>query len=223
MNPVERQYKKFFEDWEAQGPVKIGPMSSSIWRTDPKSVFIKLSRYKFVSKLVQGKDEVLEIGCGDGWASSLVMKEVGKLTLSDIDPIWSESVSNLYGENVSFEQIDFTNTLPDKTYDAIYALDVLEHIDPKDSPRFCSNVAKSLRDSGLALIGMPSLESQLYASEVSKAGHVNCMSGDTLKSHLSVYFTNVFVFSMNDEVVHTGFYGMSHYLIALCLGAKKQS
>jgi hypothetical protein len=28
------------------------------------------------------------------------------------------------------------------------------------------------------------------------------------------------LFSMNDETVHTGFYPMAHYLIALCCGKK---
>jgi hypothetical protein len=34
------------------------------------------------------------------------------------------------------------------------------------------------------------------------------------------YFHNVFVFSMNDEVVHTGYYPMAHYLFAVCAGKK---
>jgi len=33
---------------------------------------------------------------------------------------------------------------------------------------------------------------------------------------LKNYFNNVFLFSMNDEVVHTGFNKMAHYLIAIC-------
>ena len=41
-----------------------------------------------------------------------------------------------------------------------------------------------------------------------------------LKSLLSKYFHNVFIFSMNDEVVHTGFYPMAHYLFALCCDKK---
>ena len=52
---------------------------------------------------------------------------------------------------------------------------------------------------------MPSLESQKYASKQSKEGHVNCKSGENLKKLLNKYFINNFVFSMNDEVVHTGF------------------
>ena len=57
----------------------------------------------------------------------------------------------------------------------------------------------------MLIIGTPSLESQAYASPPSKAGHINCKSGDELKALLSSYFHNVFLFSMNDEVVHTGF------------------
>src|SRR5438045_4123498 len=33
-------------------------------------------------------------------------------------------------------------------------------------------------------------------------------------------FENGFLFSMNDEVVHTGFHPMAHYLFALCAGRK---
>ena len=35
------------------------------------------------------------------------------------------------------------------------------------------------------------------------------------------YFENSFLFSMNDEVVHTGFGPMAHYLIILGVGLKK--
>ena len=40
--------------------------------------------------------------------------------------------------------------------------------------------------------------------------------GSELKSLLEQYFHSVFLFSMNDEVVHTGFYPMAHYLLAIC-------
>ena len=35
------------------------------------------------------------------------------------------------------------------------------------------------------------------------------------------YFENVFLFSMNDEVVHTGFSPMAHYLFVICCQKKK--
>ena len=36
------------------------------------------------------------------------------------------------------------------------------------------------------------------------------------------FFHNVFVFSMNDEVVHTGYFPMAHYLLALGCTLKSQ-
>ena len=66
------------------------------------------------------------------------------------------------------------------------------------------------------IIGMPSIESQVYASPGSKLGHVNCKSGPELKLLMEKYFQAVFLFSMNDEVVHTGFHKMAHYILAVC-------
>jgi hypothetical protein len=40
---------------------------------------------------------------------------------------------------------------------------------------------------------------------------VNLHSHESLKRLGSIYFRNVFMFGMNDEVVHTGYGPMSHY------------
>lgn len=105
-------------------------------------------------------------------------------------------------------------------FDAIYSLDVLEHISPDREAEFLQNALASLKPTGVMIVGMPSLESQVYASPQSKAGHVNCKSGKDFKDLMRRYFDQVFLFSMNDEVVHTGFYPMAHYLIALCCGKR---
>jgi len=59
-----------------------------------------------------------------------------------------------------------------------------------------------------------------YASPLSKEGHVNCKSAPDLKRLMQRHFHDVFIFSMNDEVVHTGFYALAHYLFALCVGKR---
>ena len=109
--------------------------------------------------------------------------------------------------------------MPDR-FDAAYALDVLEHIPPADEPRFLGNICASLDEDGFLVLGTPSLQSQSYASLVSKEGHVYCKDGDALKASLLAFFRTVFIFSMNDEVVHTGFYPMAHYLFAV--GSQKR-
>ena len=70
------------------------------------------------------------------------------------------------------------------------------------------------------ICGMPSLESQPYASELSRAGHVNCKTEEQLRQTLGKFFRNVLLFGMNDETLHTGFGPMCHYRLAICTGAK---
>ncbi len=78
------------------------------------------------------------------------------------------------------------------------------------------NIVTSLRPDGMLILGMPSLESQVYASDASKKGHVNCKSGAELSTFASRYFETVLSFCMNDEVLHTGFFPMAHYLLVVC-------
>jgi len=85
----------------------------------------------------------------------------------------------------------------------------------EDEHRFIANAIAPLTPEGIAIFGMPSLESQTHASPQSKAGHVNCKTGDAFKRTLERHFHTVFMFSMNDEVVHTGFYPMAHYLLGV--------
>ncbi|MDO8732913.1 MAG: methyltransferase type 12 [Actinomycetota bacterium] len=127
---------------------------------------------------------------------------------SIMDPAWP----------ISFEIHDFVQAALPHQYSAVYALDVLEHIEPRDEFDFLSNLVASLVDDGIAVIGMPSIESQPHANPASRDGHVNCKSGPDLKECLRTHFQQVFVFSTNDEVIHTGYPPMAHYLLALCVG-----
>ena len=48
-------------------------------------------------------------------------------------------------------------------------------------------------------------------------GHINCQSKIDFANNLRKIFPSVTVFSMNDEVLHTGYAGMSQYILALCI------
>jgi 2-polyprenyl-3-methyl-5-hydroxy-6-metoxy-1,4-benzoquinol methylase len=103
-------------------------------------------------------------------------------------------------------------------FDAAFSLDVVEHIPEKQEDVYVRNIAKSLTPNGVFICGSPSIESQPYASPMSKEGHINCKSGKVLQSLLKKYFHNAFLFGMNDEVLHTGFAPMCHYLFVLAVG-----
>jgi 2-polyprenyl-3-methyl-5-hydroxy-6-metoxy-1,4-benzoquinol methylase len=108
-------------------------------------------------------------------------------------------------------------------FDAAFSLDVIEHIDSTNENKFIENICSSLTNEGVFICGSPSLESQLYASQQSKEGHVNCKNGLELKQFLNRYFENTFLFGMNDEVLHTGFSPMCHYLFILACGKKRKA
>lgn len=203
---------------EEIGIQRFGLMSNYAWYDDPKRLSFHFSRYKFVSKMLSGRQNVLEVGCADAFGTRVVVQEVKNLVAVDIEPAFINDVNDRMSEKWKFKAMvhDILKAPVPGKFDGIYSLDVLEHISASDEDAFMQNIVGSLADNGAVIIGMPSLESQQYASKASKAGHVNCKSGPHLKTFLEKYFHNVFLFSMNDEVVHTGYHGMAHYIIGLC-------
>ena len=104
---------------------------------------------------------------------------------------------------------------------AAISLDVIEHIPQKSEKLFIDNIVSSLSDQGVLIVGTPNITANEYASPVSKAGHINLKSADTLKNLLFQSFHNVFIFSMNDELVHTGYSPMAHYLLVMGVGVRR--
>ena len=224
MKTKEPQYSYLLDKKNKKGLAKLGLMMSATWEKDPKKLAFVLSRYKFVSKMLEGKNDVLEVGCGDAWASRIVAQTVNKLTVSDFDHVFIEEAKKLKDELWPMDYLihDLTQEPFDKTYDAIYLMDVFEHIDNLKEDKFLRNLIGSLKNDGCSIIGIPSLESQKnIPPEERDIGHVNCKSGQDFKKLMISYFNNVFLFSMNDEIVHTGYHKMANYLIVLCCSPKK--
>lgn len=205
-----------------RGPQRLGITSGMAWYDDPKLLTFTFSRYKFAAKMLEGSESVLECGCGDGFASRIVAQAVGNLTAIDFDAEAIQDAQQRQDERwpIRFDLHDMLDAPYPGLYDGTYTLDVLEHIEAKDEDRFIANMIAPLKPNGTAIVGMPSLPSQAYASPNSKEGHVNCKTAPELRKTMQRHFTNVYIFSMNDEVVHTGYHMMAHYLIALCCGKK---
>lgn len=190
-------------------PTEFGSNLGFLWETDPRMIGIRLARYKFVAKMLAGARRVLEVGAGDGALSRIVEYVVGTLNRCDLEP-----------QGSGIEQLDLTREAPAGKYDAIYALDVLEHVAAAEQDAFLGNLRSALSPFGTCIIGMPSLESQQYASDISRRGHVNCKTEAALRELMLKHFRNVYLFGMNDETLHTGFGPMCHYRLALATGAR---
>lgn len=203
-----------------------GGMSLQAYADDPRRLAFTLARYKHAAKMLEGMGHVLEVGCADGFGARIVRQHVGQLTAIDPDRRSIEEARRLEADRRLCGDkfpIDFyaetmsTGLLLSYTvrFDAVYALDVLEHISPDYD--FLSAMCEA---APVAVIGTPSAESQAYASEVSRAGHVNCYSGADLRARLRKHWDHVFMFSMHDETLGTSFLPMAHYLLALCVREK---
>lgn len=215
----EPQYQECWDDFEQNGPIELGPMTSHMWRTDPRHFGFCLARYKFVAKMLHGKKSALEIGCGDGFSAGVVSQEVELVDGLDFDPLCVEASNKLWekNENMNFFVFDMKKTDQEvkRQYEAVYSMDVLEHIEEELEDRYMENLLSFLVPGGVAIIGCPSLESQTHASYWSREGHVNCKTGYDLKALAEKYFKHAFLFGMNDEVLHTGYSKMAHYNLVL--------
>jgi 2-polyprenyl-3-methyl-5-hydroxy-6-metoxy-1,4-benzoquinol methylase len=174
--------------------------------------------------MLAGKSSVVEIGCGDGFGMRMVLQTVKRGVGVDFDPVfieWAQSQARKEEIRAEFILHDVLKSPPPGEFDAAYSLDVIEHIEPAMEALFVANIAAALKPDGVCFIGTPNITSAAYASEPSRIGHINLKSAETLSASLLAVFQHVFVFSMNDELVHTGFAPMAHYLMAMCVNPRR--
>ncbi|MCM1261995.1 MAG: hypothetical protein NC313_04670 [Butyrivibrio sp.] len=127
-------------------------------------------------------------------------------------------------DNVKFIQHDMNNSPLDTVkVSAIYLVDVIEHVDPVKENSFIENMIASYdkKEDAVMIIGTPNLAAAKYASEQSASVHINLKGQSELAALLNKYFYNVFMFGMNDEVVHTGYGPMCHYIWGIGAGLRK--
>jgi 2-polyprenyl-3-methyl-5-hydroxy-6-metoxy-1,4-benzoquinol methylase len=202
--------------------IELGPWTSYSLLNDPKHMAFVLARYKFASKMMRQGGTILEVGCGDAFGAPLVGQSASRYVGIDVDQrLINDNTSRLSAiPNMEFVLHDITSAPMQKKFDTVISIDVLEHLDADVEELFLKNSVESLDEFGVYICGTPSVYSKEYASERSAIQHINLKSAPQKKQLFEKYFNYVWIFSMNDEVVHTGFSPMAHYLFAVCAGKK---
>lgn len=113
--------------------------------------------YPAIKQLLSPDVSVLDFGCGNGDFLQEVGGQVGRAIGVDLDDhlIASAARSNRF-PNVSYQQADARRGLPfpDRSFDLIVALGVLEHVGPEAT--FVEEFHRLLRDDGRLVIDVPS-------------------------------------------------------------------
>lgn len=212
----------------------LGPNTIDRYIFDPKRLCFFLSRYKFAAKMLKSCHTIVDVGCGDGMGTLTFAVDTRAELILGVDfderlinhankillPCVLQSTPS-YGSRIRFIQHDvLENSIPlegEKGMEGLTCLDVIEHIEERMEHQFLTCLSDCLIDNGVAIIGTPNDAARIYASKHSEIGHINNYNSERLEKSLGKYFKRVFMFSMNDEVVHTGFDKLAHYLIAVCV------
>ena len=98
------------------------------------------------------------------------------------------------------------------------AIDFIEHFYKRDGEKMIIETSSNLLqpgEGGMMIIGTPNKYSEAYRSEASKSIHLHEYEPDEIVSLCKKYFGRTLLFSMNDEIVHTGFNKLAWYLFVL--------
>ena len=226
MNEKERwDYVK--EEMRAESLTLSPKISHTIRNTEHGLLFI-LARYKFPLKMLLPRKrlKVLDLGCNDGLGDLMIFQDCDCEQVVGVDfdadaIAWANA--NIAREGLSFIASDFMGMdVYPRGGDAVISLDVIEHIPVEREDEYFSTICKNLKRDGVAIIGTPNVTMVPYSSPWNKIAHINNYSQTRLYEAMSKYFENVFIFGMNDEVLHTGMYPMASYIMAMGCGVRER-
>lgn len=206
---IEQLYREF-------PPITLPPEYAYFVEKDLLRLLIRLARYKFVARMIKMSDRVLEVGCGSGLGSLFLAQHCAHVTSIEVKTTEIDEARAINRrDNVEFRVGNVLDLAPTAEWDVVVALDVIEHMDVETGRPLITALARQLKPTGMLVIGTPSLYSYPYQSALSRASHVKCYDAEELLGIIDPHFGRTLLFSMNDELVHTGHAKMAWYYFVL--------
>ncbi len=216
-NLDQEKYDALVREMCAKSPPITLTSEYADWITTNQLQFlVRLARYKFVAKMIKKTDRVLEVGSGSGLGSIFLAQHCAHVKGIEVKTTEVEQAKSLNRrKNVEFIAGDLFDWPKSRSYDVVVGLDVIEHMEIEDGRRLLDAMIGQLNDTGMLIIGSPSIYSYPYQSPLSHASHVKCYDREELVELVDGFCGRTIAFSMNDEIVHTGNPKMAWYYFVL--------
>lgn len=164
---------------------------------------LHLFAYEFAKKEIPENKFVLEVGCGEGYGTSLLSQNSAKIIAMDVDKNTITHASEKYGaENCVFKLYDGIRIpYEDNTFDAVVSFQVIEHI--QDDVNYVSEIYRVLRRDGLFIVTTPNRTYRLKPGQKPlNEFHVREYYRQELENILRKKFSDVSVWGIrgNEEV-----------------------
>lgn len=188
---------------------------------DPLSILFRLARYKFAFRQLRGTERVIDVGCGDGTGTYMLRqgcRQVVGISV-DADRFLPELLAR-QDESFRLLHADALEYSDPEGFDVAVCMDVLEHLERSDGPRLLRGIANLLKAEGRLFLGTPSANTSRWRNERSCADHKYEYCRQEVQALLDQRFSQVIFFSMNDEMVHTGFDPLAWYLMFVAVGPR---
>jgi len=117
--------------------------------------------YEFAGTALAGSRSVLDLGCGEGYGTARLAKNVGQIVGLDVERSVIERAGRKYGAaNCRFECYDGLR-LPfaDQAFDGVVSFQVLEHV--PHAAQYVAEAARVLRASGRLILTTPNRANRL--------------------------------------------------------------
>jgi SAM-dependent methyltransferase len=209
-------------EYETETGFVLGPLASYKMRHDPRYLLFMLARYKTAAKYLRGKKNILEVGCGDGFALPILLQEAEKVTAIDIEPDFITDNRRRFSDlsDITFKLHNILKNPMDNKFDAAISFDVYSSIPLENINEFFTNISNSIEHDGLFVLGVQNKIATVHSLPQNIVDQPSFPTYEDLKLRFETYFTNSFILSMNDETVHTGRETMAQYFIAIGVGPK---
>lgn len=111
--------------------------------------------YEFALTKLGSEDNLLEVGCGEGYGTKMISNKVKKIVGLDVDKNLIVYAAEKYSsENCIYQYYDGKKIpFDNNTFDAAISFQVIEHID--DDRNYISEVNRVLKPSGIFILTTP--------------------------------------------------------------------